>query len=438
MLFQNYLATKSEPESNSVCDRKQIFKNLLALNLDFEAKRESIPQHVWHPFPAKFPPALPDLFIQNLTSPGDMVLDPMAGSCTTLLESMRLNRNAVGFDIDPLSLILGKAKLQNIDKFEAKTIGNELINKAVLLYQTSKTELLDKFNEYYGQETVDFIDYWFEKNTQLELFALILQIESLSNQKLQSFFKLIFSSIIIAKSGGVSLASDLAHTRPHRVMQKRVNSAFVEFGKKMNKIINSNFKPLTGNFDLYEANAKKMPLAASSINLIITSPPYANNAIDYMRAHKFTLIWFKYGITSLKNTRKEYIGSEAYINEYIVPLPLFTISLINTLKKVNNSKGKSLERYYSEMQQVFAEMYRVLKPESACIIVVATSVLNGIDVQIDKCFKEISEQIGFEHIHTAVRNIPRNKRMMPVSNVKNNSQIESRMHQEFVIGLWKN
>jgi DNA modification methylase len=35
------------------------------------------------PHPARFPVQLPEFFIKFLTSPGDLILDPFAGSCTT-------------------------------------------------------------------------------------------------------------------------------------------------------------------------------------------------------------------------------------------------------------------------------------------------------------------------------------------------------------------
>lgn len=35
------------------------------------------------PHPARFPPGLPEFFIKFLTEPGDLVLDPFAGSCVT-------------------------------------------------------------------------------------------------------------------------------------------------------------------------------------------------------------------------------------------------------------------------------------------------------------------------------------------------------------------
>lgn len=51
---------------------------LLAGDLDFGGASGKFCSHGWHPFPAKFPPQLPALFIESLTAPGDTVLDPMA------------------------------------------------------------------------------------------------------------------------------------------------------------------------------------------------------------------------------------------------------------------------------------------------------------------------------------------------------------------------
>ena len=44
----------------------------------------------------------------------------------------------------------------------------------------------------------------------------MLEIEKIDDRNLRSFFELAFSAVIVTKSGGVSLALDLAHTRPHR------------------------------------------------------------------------------------------------------------------------------------------------------------------------------------------------------------------------------
>jgi DNA modification methylase len=188
---------------------------------------------------------------------------------------------------------------------------------------------------------------------------------------------------------------------------------------------------------LFKANAGTMPIENESVDLIVTSPPYANNAIDYMRAHKFSLVWFGYNIGELTQTRKKYIGSESVENIIMEELPTFSTQKILQLKEINEKKGKSLHRYYSEMSKVLKEIYRVLKHQKACVLVVASSVICGLDVETHHCLAEIGRHHGFQLVHIGERNIDRNRRMMPVSHTRNISQIESRMHNEYVIGFWK-
>jgi len=148
------------------------------------------------------------------------------------------------------------------------------------------------------------------KNTQIELLSLLLEIEKVESPVLNSFFKMVFSSVIIAKSGGVSLARDLAHTRPHRDLKKIPKSAIEEFRKILKRNL-QNYSSTLNDVEIYDANALSLPLPDCCADLIVTSPPYANNAIDYMRAHKFSLVWFGYSLDSLAKLRSTYIGHDA-------------------------------------------------------------------------------------------------------------------------------
>jgi len=62
---------------------------------------------------AAFPDALPEWFIKLFTEEGDTVLDPFAGSGTTLFVAEKMNRNSIGIEIMPEYVSLIKTQQQN-------------------------------------------------------------------------------------------------------------------------------------------------------------------------------------------------------------------------------------------------------------------------------------------------------------------------------------
>ncbi len=421
---------------------REQFSNILKGNLDFHEESSNYSSHAIHSFPAKFPPQLPRVFIEALTLPGDIVFDPMMGSGTTLLEASLLNRRALGTDIDPLALRISSVKLSVPSMTDIEKITDQVIEKASqrLTKSSKKIEML--VDSRFDEQSRTFVEYWFSKSAQLELAVLLDELQKIENPRIKGYLSISVSAVIIAKSGGVSLARDLAHTRPHRDLQKKPLSVMAELRKRIKR----NIKNLSDNsfnspgFLACEADAQKLPLANKSVDLIVTSPPYANHAIDYMRAHKFSLVWFGFPISKLSDLRQKYIGGDAINKAMLLPLPDTANQIIHSLSKIDSKKGLALHRYYSEMTLALSGMYRVLKPEKAAIVVVGNSVLRGVSTNTDICLAEIGKRVGFDLVHIGARNIDRNRRMLPVSKDRengNNSQIEERMHEEYVIGFMK-
>lgn len=434
---------------------------LLKQDLSFHEQDSFYASHNFHAFPAKFPPQLPHAFIDALTQPGNIVLDPMMGSGTTPLEVFLTGRQAVGFDIDPLAVLVSTVKVTPLDPYLVGKTAYALIESARQLAAQNKVS-----QPKWDKKTAEFIAYWFTEQTQKELLAILTEINGLKDKGLRAFFQLAFSAVIITKSGGVSLARDLAHTRPHRAkvvydetgkllmggewveqqpsrleyVTKIVRPAIDEFEKRVQKNIDSLKMLRKGEQPplLQFGNAQALPLQSSSIDLIVTSPPYASNAIDYMRAHKFSLVWFGYPIDQLSQQRRKYIGGEAINKDDFVPMPAYTRNLVRKIAALDEKKGDVLHRYYSEMTRTLREMYRVLKPGKAAILVVGSSIMRGKDTETAECLADIGRTLGFTVPPIGVRQLDRNRRMMPVgSNVDLNSQIQQRMHEEYVIGFVK-
>jgi DNA modification methylase len=434
----------------------------LSGDLNFlENAKDAHLSHKAHSFPAKFPPQLPRKFILELTNPGDVVLDPMMGSGTTLLEAFFQSRQAIGFDIDPLAMLLTQVKIEPYDAADLSAFGKRILKEArktAHLYpDLLKTEKTKRFDA----KTIEFLDFWFVIEVQLELLALSAEIEKIESVKIKEFFKLVFSSIIITKTGGVSLALDLAHTRPHKAktvfskngkvlvgdenetkrhLVKTLRSPLDEFEKKINQNLRGVIESVPSNLSpiINFGSAQSLALLSNSVDLVVTSPPYASNAIDYMRTHKFSLVWFGYPIDALTEKRKTYIGSEGFADLPIIELPGKVESLVAEISQKSKSKGVSLRRYYVEMTLVLQELYRVLKPEKPAIFVIGNSTLAGLDAQVVNSLVEIGKNIGFEVPMVGIRQLDRNHRMMPAGlSVDKNSQIQQRMHEEFVIGFYK-
>ena len=229
----------------------------LSDNLDFrENAKEAHLSHRAHSFPAKFPPQLPRKFILELTNPGDVVLDPMMGSATTLLEAYFNGRQAVGFDIDPIAGLLARVKVQTFNAAELYAAGKQILKQAGKIAHLYPELLLSEKTKQFDTKTIEFIDYWFATEVQIELLALRAEIDKIESAKLKEFFKLIFSSIIITKTGGVSLALDLAHTRPHKAKTVFFRNGTVLFGdenEKKRHLVKTLRSPL--NEFLYDWNA---------------------------------------------------------------------------------------------------------------------------------------------------------------------------------------
>lgn len=438
--FDDLLPPTSETMNQCLLElsKRERLAALLEGELNFHGEKNGYASHDLHSFAAKFPPQLPRAFIRGLSNPGDVVLDPMMGSGTTVVEAFLEKRQAIGVDIDPLALRLGRAKTMTNNVFTLRDSWNKVIQKADgLLFQ--REEIEHNLSQFFDDRTKSFVNYWFLPETQRELMALAMAIQEITDKPSRHFLELIFSSIIITKSGGVSKARDLAHSRPHLDPKKIPKNALEQFSIRLRKNFNNleNIQAIGKSARIIAGDARSMPLANEVVDLIVTSPPYAN-AIDYMRAHKFSLVWFGKSISDLSKLRSEYIGSERIGQIPCVILPDRPQKILRHLQELDHKKSQILRKYFIEMKAILAEMFRVLRKDSAAIVVVGTSVMRNLDVQTHDCLADIASSLGFDVVGVKQRILDRNKRMMPARfGKKSDSMIEQRMHEEYVIGLLK-
>ena len=370
----------------------------------------------------------------------------MCGSGVTLLEGWLAGRSVIGVDLDPLARRQSVARTATLDAEAVRAAGDAALQRAADLCAgvSHPARPLDYVRGLLDDATREFLDYWFFPETQAELAALLLAIRAEPEPGLRNLLEVVFSSTIVTKSGGVSRARDLAHTRPHRVADKQPRRPLRQFEILLNRAVDTyaSVNPDTvGTTRVIAGDARALPLPDDSVNLIVTSPPYAN-ALDYMRAHKFSLAWLGDPIPRLSELRGRYIGAERQTGPGSGDsLPASVCSVVDALAERDASRSRVLARYFGDMAAAIVEMARVLRPGAATIIVVGPSTMRGMLIPTHQCLADLASQAGLDVVNVSPRNLDRDRRMMPARAGQQPAGaptgIELRMHTEYVIGAVK-
>src|SRR5207247_7189195 len=116
---------------------------------------------------------------EELTTAGAVVLDPMAGSGTTLIAARRLKRTALGFDRDPLAVLISRSALAPLKSKSLESLGSRVLDTAKRYVSRSATGL-SRLRSAKTAEDRAFLDYWFPATGQGQLSALAraIQIEA--------------------------------------------------------------------------------------------------------------------------------------------------------------------------------------------------------------------------------------------------------------------
>jgi len=375
---------------------------ILIISLD-----QSYLTHGIHKFPAKFFPELPRYLIRKYSNIGETVLDPMCGSGTAILEAMLNNRIGIGIDIDPIARLITKVKTTPIVPETLALAVQHLMTQIQELETNSEHEpLIPEFH---------YRDNWFRSFVLRELAIISDSIERLlskhqSNtewQHIGDFFRVVLSSIIRDVSNADShctrtvLRKKVVKSLSPGDTYSKFSQKLVQQGNAISELTQISQKLDVSEVQLPIANAIQTGLDTNSIDLALTSPPYIN-AVDYPRTHQLEMYWL--GLLekgTLSSVKRRYIGTETvYKNEYNNLKTSGYETLDPILEKIYNSDPRRsfiVFKFFEEMEQQLAEMFRVLKPGSRYCVAIGNNLIRGVEVRSDKILSEIATSaIGFE------------------------------------------
>ena len=311
----------------------------------------------------KFPSTIATHLIMQYSEEKDSIMDPMAGSGTTVLEALFSNRNCKSFDVSPLSILLQKVKTTHID--------GEKLNKTLKSICDKYRPLsLDDFN--WEPIGIRDINHWFLPETQDSIRGLIYLINSIENENERNFFQMALVSSIRPISR--------ATTQQGRLFLDVVTAkedGLDTFEKKAQKaILAVDALPVKQTTLEIELHNVCDDFGFKEINdLIIVHPPYFNS-YKYSSVNSLELSWMRVNHADVRKSE---------IREFF---------------KVG--KAEKIDIYVSDMKNSLDNIAKTLKINGAMGLMIGDTIIKGEYIQSTKkvidSFLESNPQIVVEKI----------------------------------------
>ena len=387
-----------------------------------------------HPFPARMPLEVADAIVKGLSANGDTVLDPMVGSGTTVAAALALGRRSIGFDTDPLTVLLATARCRPAPPQRLKDAVLRVAEDARLGVASLSVEDVNKALA--GPEDIAFADRWFPSDTQLRLVALVGAILAEPNPTIRASLIALFSSMIVTKQGGITFGLDVSRTRAHYCPEKSPADVFAEWTRRARAFFRhaeaSSCTMATTACLISRADARVLPVRDATADLVLTSPPYLD-AIDYMRASRFSLIWIGHTLASLREIRGNMIGSERGLGTGSLP---DNIEGILADSPACTRRRRMLRRYLVDMLATLQESRRCTKPGGVAVFVVGPSLLTRQRYDGGDVFADLARRVGWQSIGQARRDIAADGRSLPPpGGTLRSHALNKRMSCEFYVAL---
>ncbi|MHA1864342.1 MAG: hypothetical protein ACTSWA_11285, partial [Candidatus Thorarchaeota archaeon] len=308
------------------------------------------------------------------------------------------NINSVGVEMNPLMFFVLKTKLKwDIDL-------GDFINVRKSFFLESDVKL----------QPPSFLlnDRQFRKPVLDNLLRINQAIQKIDNSDIAALFKVAFASIImdcsnLKRSPSIGYASRkyVADDTPIQLFTKKLDwiQEDLEFVQQK-KVIASSL--------CYNADSKTVDLDPSSIDFIITSPPYFNS-MDYVGNYKLEIAWLGYAHSTidLRQLRDSMVVcdnvSRPCIRNYSERGIQYEDSWLDHIQQLMEERalrGPKLRRqdyplvlrkYFDDLFAIMGNCRKALKPRGHFLIVIGDSFLNGVYIPTDLLLARIGEKLGF-------------------------------------------
>lgn len=350
------------------------------------------PVHRWFVFPHSYSHAIVEKLVEawNL-GPDDRILDPFVGAGTTLVVAKDHGIPAIGLDVFPLSVLVGKVKIADYDADELEAAWQEVRARIPTRPPPAPPH------------EFPLVRRAFTPTAWRWLVALRKGISSVLPGKHREFLHVAYlramREVCRAQSDGGWL----------RWTQRRPSGT--DLLERMDRIVSTMISDVrhrathsrgSGRWEVIQADARFPPTTLGKLSAVICSPPYPNRH-DYSRVFAPELLLTFCDEEDLKQLRyssfRSHVEAKAPdlpLNGYVPPARLAEVLRELSKAPVTDRRVPSMIDGY--FQDTFL-MLRALKPylakASRLALVVGNVRHAGIMVEVDEYLAQIAEGLGY-------------------------------------------
>ncbi len=311
-----------------------------------------------------FKPQLPNYFLARLSAESDVVYDPFSGRGTTAIEAALLGRRVIANDINPLSAILTRPRLEVPDLAD---IQRRLRGLRIRASAGAEIDLSMFYNRRTESELVTLRDYLRRRRENREEDAVDRWIRMVATNRLTGHSPGFFSVYTLPPNQAVAPEDQLRINRklgqkpPYRDTRALILRKSVQLQSQLTAADRQRLRQAATNAIFLNTDAAATrALPSGGLQLTVTSPPFLD-VVQYARDN-WLRCWFN-GLDA------EAIGERI-------------------------TMAKTPEEWASVISRVFVELYRLTTPGGWVAFEVG-EVRRG-EIRLDEIVAPLGVNAGFQ------------------------------------------
>ena len=365
-----------------------------------------------HRYPATMIPQIGIDILKELSISSGKMLDPYCGSGSSFVCGLECGiKKMSGFDINPLAVLIAKAKFTKLDIDEIDLAYQKLRND---IFETSKYE--KKIKEIKLPEITN-MDYWFSEPVIVNLSIIKHCIYNIENTDIQTLFLVPFSETVRECSFTRNNEFKLFRIKPEEILNFNPDVVSYYF-KKLNDVIQyykMYYLPKLNNNISVKIHSETFQKKNEKYDVVLTSPPYGDSRTTVAYGQFSTLSNEWLGINTARKIDSLLMGGKR-VNEVIkngcIAEP------ISKINNVDNKRALEVSSFYIDLEKSIKNVSNSINKNGKIIYIVGNRTVKNVPLPTDQFIAEKFEENGFKHLITYKRAL--SNKAMPKRNSPTN------------------